>query len=299
MMINIKKYQEQDLDEIMEMNQLVGLRIQWDNAFPADKVLVARDEKEKLIGLGGYIFDGSWAYLDRDDSNLKNYMLKAECFIDEKCVNKEEIDKELLKALVEQFKEYKKQYPNKELILRSWSTNGDMQAMQKFLELGFAVFGATPVLAFDLTKEIPNYSIPENITICEHSFEDGGMQRYMKANELGYVIQDNEAEMWFMQGDESNHTFTALNDEGEIVASAMTWRIGMDGHATENVFTIPGYRRQNIARQTIATTLRFQKEQGAKETTLSVLGTNLSAIKTYLSMGFFVKYCLMEYRYTI
>lgn len=89
-----------------------------------------------------------------------------------------------------------------------------------------------------------------------------------------------------------------MEDDNKVVSSVTVWGIGDGRSATENIFTIPDYRHKNIARETIAASLRYLKELGETQATLSVVGENIPALSLYLGVGYHLFYNLFEMHYT-
>lgn len=58
--------------------------------------------------------------------------------------------------------------------------------------------------------------------------------------------------------------------DGEKIASSVTvWHMSDERAATENVFTIPEYRRKKIGKATVVEALTYLKEKGYKKATLT------------------------------
>ena len=82
-----------------------------------------------------------------------------------------------------------------------------------------------------------------------------------------------------------------------MVGAISVWNITEQRAATENIFVIPSFRRKNIARELIATAFDELKRRDKDIATLSMSGTNLSAMKLYLSCGYLLYYNLIEMVY--
>lgn len=299
-MIKIRKYQENDLEAIQQISFMIWLELQWNKDIHAQDAVVAEDiTTNSVVGVSALAYDATWYYIDKKVSHIPLYQMRVEYAVQDSLPNIKCVEHQLIQAMKEQFAAYKLTYPDKTLALRSWCEESNHTNIQLLLEEGFSAYGTTLVLSFDLAKEIQTYTIPKSIEIGPHSFDGDGMSRYMQANELGFDhVQDSEAELWFRLSGDTIKVFTA-RDNDKIVASTTVWEIGDGRSAIENIFTIPDYRHQGIARAIIATGLQHLKTQGQKEATLTVLGTNLPAIKLYLSMGFQLKYNLYEMHYTL
>lgn len=116
------------------------------------------------------------------------------------------------------------------------------------------------------------------------------------ANEAGYGTQDSEDELRFRMMGENTKVFVAKAD-GKIVSSTTIWKIEGGRWATENVFTIPEYRRKGIGREVLYTALKYIQKQKGEMGTLTVVGDNKDAIAMYLSMGYSLMENMMEMHY--
>lgn len=89
---------------------------------------------------------------------------------------------------------------------------------------------------------------------------------------------------WTKSGGEWD-AFTVFH-ENEIIGSVMTWGLGEERSATENIFVVPEWRRKGIAIAFITEALKFLKDKGKKQATLGVFGDNGKAIALYKSLGY-------------
>lgn len=193
----------------------------------------------------------------------------------------------------------KAEYPGKKLALRFWCWENDKAAMQVLLESGFGIPSVVVLLSYDLSGDLPAKKDIEGIAIGRHDCDEEGIKAYLKSNELGYDgVQDSEDELRFAMNDDSYRIFTACK-EGDVLSACTVWRISDECWATENVFTVPDYRRMGLSRETIGEALRYLKAIGAKKSSLSVLGDNLNAIRLYLSLGFKLSLNILCFQLTV
>lgn len=297
-MISIREFQEKDLDSIKNIHSFMWLQLQWQKDYHKEDTIVAVDEDGSVIGVAALSYNGTWYYIERNVTHIPEYYMHFECHVQENHPQFKSVRHLLIDALKKHFATYKEKYPDKRIAMRCWCEDSSLEEMEQLLKEGFTAHGITPVLSYDLTGEIPCYAIPEAISIGIHSFENDGMKQYMEANELGSDnVSDSENELWFNLGGDTTKVFVA-KDGDKVVSSVTIWGIVDGRSATENIFTIPDYRHKNIARETIATSLRYLKELGETKATLSVVGKNIPAISLYLGVGYHLFYNLFEMHYT-
>lgn len=297
-MIRIRAFEKKDLEEIRQINFLLGLSLEWNGAYHAEDAFVAVDEGERVVGAAALFWDGTWYYLDKAEANLPSYRMQMEIAIAEECTGKKEVKQRLIAMEKEHFAEYKKKYPDKELCLRCWCEDTAREEMQELLESGFTAYGITMVLGYDLTGEIPAERMLPEVTIGLHNCDAEGIRAYLTANEAGYDgVQDSADEFCFRLQGEGTAVLSAVDAGGKVVSSCTVWTIGEGRYATENVFTIPEYRRRGIGSETLYAALRYLKEKGGKQATLTVVGKNRRAIAMYLKMGYRLVYNMYEMHY--
>lgn len=296
-MITVRKFQEDDLESIKSIHHFMWLQLQWQKDFHKEDAFVAVDDNNCVIGVAALSYGATWYYIDRNVTHISEYHMQLECHIQENYPQIQLVKHLLIDTMKKHFATYKEKYPDKNIVMRCWCEDSSLEEMEFLLREEFTAHGITPVLSFDLADEIPSYTIPESISIGIHSFENEGMRQYMTANELGFDnVADSENELWFRLGGDTK-VFVA-KDGDKVVSSVSIWSIGDGRSATENIFTIPEYRHKNIARETIVAALRYLKDLGETQATLTVVGKNLPALTLYLDMGYHLIYNLFEMHYT-
>lgn len=291
--IRIRDYEEKDLDFVQKIDFLMWLQVQYNKDYIKENIFTAIDESENVVGIGSLSFHCTWYSMDMDIM----HKLKYDIVVDEESKYGKIVKSLLMDKLIERCNEYKAEYSNKKICICGWCEADKIEEMQFLIAKGFAMSSVIPVLKYDLSKEIRHYEIPKNIVIEQYPINENAIDKFIEATAAGNNgIADSKAELWFRTGGSSFKIFAAI-DNGKVVSSVTLWNIDEERSATENIFTIPEYRRKNIAREVIATGLQALKDKGGKIATLSVKGENLNAIKLYLSMGYELMYNLIEMQY--
>ncbi|HKM35982.1 MAG TPA: GNAT family N-acetyltransferase [Lachnospiraceae bacterium] len=298
-MITIRNYKEDDLDPIQQMDFMLWLSIQWNQSFHKEDIFTAEDDEAGVVGVTALSWDGTWYYLEKENPNVSCYRMQMEVAVLPGYDKENEVRDELILKQMQHFIKYEKQYPGKNLRLRCWTMAEQKEEMQRLLKHGFIAFGITPILAFDLTGELPAPKETGSVQIGIHNCDEEGIQAYLTANEAGYDgIQDSEDEFRFRLNGEDVKVFTA-KDQDRVVSSCTIWKIEEGHFATENVFTIPDYRRRGIGQEMLFTVLRYLKDAGAKKATLTVLGSNKTALALYQKMGYRLENVMHEMHYYV
>ena len=84
-----------------------------------------------------------------------------------------------------------------------------------------------------------------------------------------------------------------------LMMNEVTYHFIVYRAATENIFTIPEYRRKKIGMATVAKSLSYLKKNGYKMATLTCVGDNLDAIALYNKMGYRVMGHLLELHWVL
>lgn len=295
--ITIRNFKEDDLDFIQQMNFMLWLCIQWNKSFHNEDIFTAEDDEAGVVGIATLSWDGTWYYLEKENPNISCYKMQMEIAVLPGYDKANQVRDELILKQIKHFKEYEKRYPDKNLRLRLWTMAGQKEEMQRLLKHGFIPFGITPILSYDFTMELPAPKETGSVQIGIHNCDEEGIQAYLAANEAGYDgIQDSEDDFRFkLNGDEVK--VFAAKDQDRIVSSCTIWKLEEGHYATENVFTIPEYRRRGIGQEMLFTVLRFLKDAGAKKATLTVLGSNKAALTLYQKMGYRLEDVMHEMHY--
>lgn len=299
-MITITSFKDKYLTELQEIDFMMWLSVQWNSTFIRENVIAAVDENDTLLGVCALSCDGTWYYLEDGRSDIPLYRMQMELCTGNDIVNKDIVERELVNAAKYRMFEMKERYPNKKLCMRCWCTENEYDKQQQLLELGFKGNNFIWIMGFDLEHtKIPEVEIPENISVGILDCTEPALKAYLRANYLGYNnVQDAEGELRFRLGDERTKIFTAQACE-KIVSSVTTWHISDDRAATENIFTIPEYRRKKIGLATIAKSLSYLKENGYKIATLTCVGDNVNAIALYNRIGYKVIGHLLEMHWEV
>jgi len=295
MSITIRNYEEKDLEFVQQRDFLLWLKIQYQSDYINENIFTAVDEDKNVIGVTSLSFHSSWYAMDKHILHKLQY----DIVVDEKSQCAGLAKNLLMDKLIEKYNSYQKEYSSRKICICGWCGADEIGEMQFLLTKGFAMSCVIPVLRYDLTKEIKHCEIPENIFVDQYTLNENTIDKFIEATALANDdIADSKGELSFRSGGEGFKIFTAT-DNGKIVSAITLWDIGEGRSATENIFTIPDYRRKNIAREIIATGLQSLKDSGKKIATLSMNGENLNAMKLYLSIGYELMYNLVEMRYDV
>lgn len=299
-MITITSFKDKYLTRLQEIDFMMWLSVQWNSTFIRENVFAAVDENDTLLGVCALSCDGTWYYLDKERNDIPLYRMQMELCTADDTDDSDVVERELINAVKQRMLEIKENYPDKKLCIRCWCTEKDNDYQQQLLELGFKGNNLTWIMGFDLEHTtIPKAEISENISVDMLDCTEDALNAYLEANCLGYDnVQDAEGELRFRLGDERTKIFTA-QDCGKIVSSVTVWHISDDRAATENVFTIPEYRRRKIGLATVAEALSYLKEKGYKMATLTCVGDNVNAIALYNRIGYKVIGHLLEMHWDV
>lgn len=299
-MVSIIDFNDGYLPQLQDIDFLMWLRVQWDSTIIRENVFAAVDDNKQLLGLCALACDGTWYYLDEGRTDIPLYRLQMEISLNEKTTDSDEVKRNLINAAKERLTQLKKKYPNKYLCIRCWCEEDEYDKQQQLLEMGFTGHNIVWVMGFDLEKtDIPEIELSENVSVDFLDNSDDAIKEYLLANSLGYDnVQDAEGELRFRLGDERTKVLVTRNN-GAIASSSTVWHISDERATTENIFTVPEFRRKNMAALTVTKALRYLKEQGYKSATLTCVGDNSKAIALYSKIGYKVIGHLLEMHWTV
>lgn len=283
--MSVRDYCIDDLSRIEEMNAFCAVSIRFHGDIRPENVLCAVNEKGDIVGAG---------YLKLGETGAR-CMLEVSTFTDEAHAGDLAIEGMLVDGFNRRIREIKRMMPEKDVYLRSLCEADEIDRIQLFMERGFRLHAVIPVMKRDLSKKTQHHKIPDNVQIKELSFTDDEIIKYVNADLMTGEDPQSRAEVRFKSGHPSFKCFAAMCGS-EVVGATSVWDISDERAATEHIFVVESYRRKNIAKELIATALDELRRRGRKIATLCVRGTNMPAIKLYLSCGYTLYYNLIELR---
>lgn len=281
----LRNYCVDDLGAIDEINRYCAVSIRYHGDVKPENVLCVENESGKIVGAG-------FLKPNQVKSDTKR-LFDILTFIDEASASAREVEGTLLDGFIQRANEMKRVLSGKDVCLRTFCEADDIGRIQFLMDKGFHQDAVIPVMKYDLSTETRHYRIPDDVQIRQLSFKGDDVAKYVEADLVTGESPQSRSEVLFKSGDPSFKCFVAVCGPA-IVGAASVWDISDERAATENVFVLEPYRRKNIARELLATAFDELKSRGKKIATLSVRGTNVPAIRLYLSCGYTLYYNLVE-----
>lgn len=299
---SIRNYEEHDANQIAKFDFLSMLAYQYNGDYTSDNIFCAISEDGEVLATAHIAPDQSWGLIEDGNKSIDfEFKLQMDLAINENTTVPQEAVEELTDAVIFRAKMIRNQYPNKKVTLRHTISSDDIKEMDFYLSKGFITKQNHLVMKRDLTEPIPQFSLPPNINVINWKMETQKEQeKYLRAEAAGDpngVCWSLNHLKWTKSGAEWD-TFTAF-DGNNVVGSVMTWGLGEERSATENIFVLPNWRRKGIASALISEALTFLKEKGKTEATLGVFGDNQEAISLYQSLGYRMYYTIIEFGYEL
>lgn len=283
-MYSFREITDNDLDFVEQTEFILSLQIRWCGDFDKRYSGAVIDESGETVGVYALSFHSTW-YCDTEPQNklIFNY-----------CYKSTEVMPELIKGAHAAFERAKADFPQKKAVLTVFITAEEFDETQALLHGGFVYNEVIPVLKYDIKDTVTHNALPNGVTIEKVGRDDDAIGEYLAATGAannGHA--DSKAEYMFRSGDESFLSFRAVYG-GKTVGGISVWNIGEKHCATENIFTIPEFRKKGIASELIATAFEEIKNRGATKATLSMLGSNVKAMRLYQKIGYKLLFYIME-----
>ncbi len=288
--MTIRPFDTNDLPALEAFDSFAGLQLRWHGGFMPGNAYCAL-EGDTLLGIGFFILPT----LD-DPKGLRKAELSLSIKPDASPETFAEARSRLLDAILARYRIVRAAHPETNMILRICTESGDLAGMAFHLSKGASLEHLIPVLAYDLNQPANRHALPAGVRIEPLTTDDAGIADYIRADLAASDVPDSEAEMRFRSGNPAFRCLVARSGD-EIVGSVSIWDMGEERGATENIFVVPAFRRKNVARALIETAFDALRERGRSIATLSVMGTNLPALKLYLDMGYRLSFNLVEMVY--
>ncbi len=288
--MTIRPFHQDDLPAVDAFDGFAGLQLRWHGGFKPENAYCAYDG-DTLLGVGFFILPTLG-----DPRGLRKAELSLSIRPDTAPQAFEEARSHLLDVVLARYRSVRAEHPETNLILRICTESSDLTGMAFHLSKGASLENLIPVLAYDLSRPAVQYALPEGVRIDPLVTDDAGITAYIRADLIASKVPDSEAEMRFRSGNPTFRCYLARCGN-EVVGSVSIWDMGEERGATENIFVVPAFRRKNVARALIETAFEALRERGRSVATLSVMGTNLPALKLYLDMGYKLSFNLVEMVY--
>ncbi len=275
----IREFKERDLEFVEERNFILALQIQYCGDFDRARSFTVIDDAENILGVGTISYHES--FKDKRRKN-KHKLLFDYCTIEE--------NEDILRLLLGQAKRRVQQLEevtSKKICLMSFIEADDINEIQKFLKEQFYIGRCIPILKYKLKNKRVHYELPEDIQIDELDKTNiEKVEEYIAATgQANEGVADSINQFMFRANDENFKTYYAT-DGKKIIGGVSIWHIGEERGATENIFTIPEYRRKHIASELINIAFDKLQKDGKKIATLTVIGDNKSAMQLYQKIGY-------------
>lgn len=287
--MKLRDYCADDLNFIERINSFCAICIKYHRDVAPENILCVVDEKNDVIGVGYLTFSREKQTIDSNKIEFSTYLDKAH-------TGDMIIEGLLVDGLIRKYHSIRDNFPEKKLCLRICCETEEIEDMQLFLEKGFSLHSVIPVMKYDLNKKTEHFQIPDDVEIQELPLTEEWICKYINADYLASGNPESLADVLFKSGNPSFKCFVAKCNS-EVVGAISVWNLTDERAATDNIFVSEAFRRKNIARELIATAFDELKKRGMKTATLSVKGTNLRAMKLYLSCGYSLFYNLIEMIY--
>ncbi|MCL6602155.1 MAG: GNAT family N-acetyltransferase [Paenibacillus sp.] len=291
----IRNPQEKDAEQIGKLDFVLQMVYLYHGDLDKRNMFCAVNEDEEIVAVAHLMeHDTFHAVQQVEDRNFIRYLTFEITFGDNK--EDERVKNALTEALIRRSREIKAQYPDKRIVMAQYVDTDNLKELSYFFAHGFTIFNTIVVFKFDLAREIPRYPLPEGVRVQPFALDNSEAKE--KYNQAELASFDGVAwsmnHLGWMQGAQEMVNFCAFHGS-ELIANTSTWRISEERSVTENVFVVPEWQKQGIARSIICTALDYLKTQGKTIATLGTHGNNQKAIRLYQQIG----YELYGFRLTI
>jgi len=280
----IRNYENKDAQDIAAFHFLFHLAYLYNADYRPENMFCAELDG-KVVASGHLEPTDSCEYLDRE-GQAPAYVHRF--LFDIASAGHEEAEAALFARIVDRAHQIKRAYPAKRLQIGHACARDDLQQIDFLLSQGFYHELSYFIMRRDLTKPLPEPAVPDGIAIRRWAMDTEQEQAlYLQAEKAGGSGESwSQARLnWFRGGPEWD-TFTAFAG-GEPVGSCMTWGLGEERSATEQIFTHPAWRRKGVAQAVIVEALQFLRDhRHKKEATLGVVAGNAPALALYKALGY-------------
>lgn len=294
----IRSYREEDGRQLASHNFLLMLTYCYHKDFTHENIYCAVDFNQNIIGVGHLEPDHAWQYSQTNylPDNFKYKLNLSIEVYDSK--RSQEIETSIYEVLLHRAEQMRADVPQKINIQLSHTLQSDdLLEVDTYLKRGFSLDKTHYFMEKDLTEELPHHLLPSGLSLEHWKMEtEEEKMKYLEAEAEGNLdgVSWSLNQLDFIKNTSGWGAFTAFNND-QVVGSVMTWGLTAHRSATENIFVLPGWREQGVAKALITEVLWFLKQKGKTEATLSVLADNKPAITLYQSLGYQMSFINLEF----
>lgn len=282
----IRKPQEDDAEQIGSLDFVLNMIYLYHGDLDKKNMFCAVNGENELIAVAHLMEHETFHAAGHDDDrNFIRYLTYQILFA--KGAEDERIKDALTEALISRSREIKAAYPEKRIVLAQYLDTDNLKDLNYYLARGFTVWDTIVVFKFDLSRDIPRYSLPEGVQVMPFLLDNSAaLEQYHQAELSSFDgVAWSMNHLSWMQGSPEMVNFCAFAGN-QLIGNTSTWRISDERGATESVFVIPEWQKQGIARSIICTALDHLKQQGKSIATLGTHGNNKKAIRLYTQIGY-------------
>lgn len=289
----IRPLEKRDLAAVALLDGPLFAALQHHGDYALENTAALWQEKA-LLGVGCLKRHGSW-HVPRERGLLRKITLSLHTPTDLSEDEEERRRSLLVNALRRRFSEIAADQPAGQATLQAYVDAEDGPVLQLLVEKGFFFSAVLPVMGRELDSPLPEAALPEGLRIVELPLDETGLARYLAADARAYRegIPTSPEEVRALPRRKDFHCFVALAGD-EVVGSVSTWGAEDGRGETERVFVTPEWQRRGVAKALLCHALRGLREAGYRLATLTVRGTNQGAMALYTSLGYTLRFLLVE-----
>ncbi|WP_379135272.1 GNAT family N-acetyltransferase [Paenibacillus sp. sgz500958] len=274
------------MEQIAGLDFILKLRYLYHDDFDKKNMFCAVRGDNEIVAVAHLMeHDTFHAIRPDDDLNFIRYLTFEITFAAD--LEDERVKDALTEALLKRAREIKAEYPNKRIVMAEYIDTDDFEELSYLLARGFTIHDTIVVFKFDLSKEIPNYPLPEGVRVLPYALDHSeALEQYHQAELASFDgVAWSMNQLRWMQGAQEMVNYCAFHGS-QFIGNTSTWRITEERSATENVFVIPEWQHKGVARSILCTALSELKKQGKTIATLGTHGNNRKAIRLYTQIGY-------------
>lgn len=297
----IRNYYSDDASKIGSFDKVAELAYLYKGDLKAANIFCAVNAEKEILGVADLEPHISWTPIDKDCQDPGYiYRIGVNIRINPAHVADKTLRSCLMDALLTRAREIKKDYPGKKIRVIKYISSDNNEEMDFFISKGFVAHRTSLVMKRDLTEEIKPCPLSSDFKIMNWKMEsDEELKCYVETD-----AKCNNGAAWnfdtvsWMRYAPEWATFAAFSGD-EFLGGVMTFLITVERSATENIFVLPQWRRQGVAKAFITEALKHLKEKGKTMATLCVYGDNKPAINLYKSLGYRMYSVNIEFGYDV
>ncbi|MFW6308764.1 MAG: GNAT family N-acetyltransferase [bacterium] len=295
-MIKIRKYKQQDIHEIMNLQEKYAARypdyiirdreiFRQHPAFQGGQNIFCAFQKGKMVGYSALFPD----LAGKSSPVAKNCKIWFDIIIDPSFSHREKVRELILDKVIEKSREIKNEYSISQVELAVCKFASELPSVDFYQKRNFVQKDLNLLMLKQLDGESLAIEVPQGLSFQNWQLKTKEQKnKYLKARNLAFP--DSQMDLvdlnWFLSGLNQGLAIVALQKKEKVVGGCFVYLVEEKVGVIEDLFTVPDWRRKGIAQKTVQSVFTYAREKNMTQLELEVSNKKQGVVELYKKAGF-------------